>query len=64
LRFVVVLAGERIVEGVDTGDDEPDCEEETEAGAEVHEADLCGIEAVLFAVDGLEVGVEAVCCAE
>ena len=63
--FGVVPAREGVVDGVDFRDDEPDCDEEAQAGTEVHEADLGGVEGVRRgAVDGLEVGVEAVGGAE
>lgn len=57
---VVVLAREVVVDGVDLGHEEPDADEEAEARAEVHEPDLGAREAVAGAVDGFEVGVQAV----
>lgn len=65
LRFAVVeFPREGIVDGIDFRDDEPDCDKEAHPRAKVHEADLGGVEAVEIAVDGLEVSVEAVGCAE
>ena len=53
-----------VVDGVDLGDEEPDGGEEAKAGAQVHESDGGGVEAVELAVDGLEVRVERVRGAE
>lgn len=63
-RDVVVAGCERIVDGVDSGNNQPDGEEKADAGSEIHEADLGSGEAVLLTVDGLKVGVEAVNGAE
>lgn len=53
---------EVIVDGVDLGYDEPDADEEAEAGTEIDKADLSSRETVIAvaAVDGLEVGVQAI----
>ena len=62
--LAVVAFREGFVDGVDSGHDEPYREEEAEAGTEVHQAYVCGVVAVSFAPDVLEVGVEAVGGAE
>lgn len=62
--FSVVLPREVVVDGVDLGHEEPDGRQEAETGAQVHESDGGGVEAVELAVDGLEVGVEGVRGAE
>ena len=51
-----------VVDGVDLGDDEPDANEEAEAGTKIDEADLCSREPVIAvaAVDGFEIGVQAI----
>ena len=64
LCSAVVARGEGVVDAVDAGDQEPDGGEEAEAWGEVQEADMGGGEAIAVAEDGLEVGVEAVVCAE
>ena len=65
LCFVVISVCKGIVDGVDFGYDEPDGDEESEARAKVHEADLGGVEGVRRGtVDGLEVRVEGVGGAE
>lgn len=62
--FYVVFPRELVVDGVDLGHEEPDGRQEAETGAQVHESDGGGVEAVELAVDGLEVGVERVRGAE
>lgn len=65
LRGIIVAGGEGVEDGVDAGDNEGKGDEEADPGPEIHEADLGGGEAVpVAAVDGLEVGVEGVVCAE
>ena len=59
LGDAVVARGEAVVDGVDARDEEPDGGQEAEAGEEVEEADLGGVEFVGGkGVDGLEVGVD------
>ena len=59
--FVVISVCKGIVDGVDFRYDEPDGDEESEARAKVHEADLGGVEGVRRGtVDGLEVRIEGV----
>ena len=65
LGFAVVALGELVVDGVDARDEEPDGDEEAEAGTEVEEADLgCGEGVGGRAVDVLHVGEEGVHCGE
>lgn len=63
-RGVVVASRERIEGGIDSGNNQPDGEEKADARSKIYEADLSGGEAIVVAVDGLEVGVEAVIGAE
>jgi hypothetical protein len=59
LSFAAVAGSEVVVDAVDTRDEEPNCSEEAKTGSEVEEADFLGGEAVVVAVDGLHVGVDA-----
>ena len=63
-RFAIVAFREGFVDGVDPGHNEPYRKEEAQARAEIHQAYICGVVAVSFAPDVLEVGVEAIGCAE
>lgn len=63
-RHIVVAGRERVVDGVDSRDNQPDGKDKADAGSKIYKADLDGGEAISVAVDGLKVGVEAVIGAE
>ena len=62
LRFwiAVILFAQIVVDRVDSGNNEPESNEETKTWSKVHEAHLRSIEAVERAVNGLEVCVQRI----
>lgn len=64
LGFSVIFLSEVDVDLVDSGNDEPDCGEETEARPYIHKSDLNSRKAVLAAVDRFELGIKTVRCGE